>query len=93
MFSHLCFFARVSIFGSVYSIDEFLRPVNRAGKIYRFKQYETRLPDRRAAFLCKTISAGQRRETARARVSYKICTRRSEGGGNAPPCAEEELTL
>lgn len=31
------FFARASLFGSVYSIDEFFRPVNRAGRIFRFK--------------------------------------------------------
>ena len=31
------FFAHAYLFGSVYSIDEFFRPVNRAGRIFRFK--------------------------------------------------------
>ena len=57
MFSHLCFFARVSIFGSVYSINEFSRSVNRAGKIFPLKQYE-KAARSKDSLLCKIDPGG-----------------------------------
>ena len=78
------FFVRASLFGSVYSINEFFRPVNRAGKIFPLKQYEKGCPIEGQPFCVKLIPAARKRGAAIARLPYEICTRRSERGRERP---------
>ena len=86
------FFVRACLFGSVYSIDEFSRPVNRAGKIFLLKQYEKSCPIEGQPFLCKTISAARSGESPERAYRMKFARGGAKGEG-APLRAEEELTL
>ena len=51
------FFCPCCLFGSVYSINEFSRSVNRAGKIFPLKQYE-KAARSKGSLLCKIDPGG-----------------------------------
>ena len=76
------FFCPRCLFDSVYSIDEFSRPVNRAGKIFYLNNIK-RLPDRKAAFCVKLIPAARSGEPPE-RACYMKFARGGARGGEPP---------